>query len=126
MKTKKVVMIIRILLIMVVIASLANSVLAYSPKSWTANENVTTEMTNLVGKILGFVQIVGSAIAVIMIVVLGIQYMIGSVEEKAEYKKTMIPYAVGAICIFGASNIAKFVYDAVTGNSGGNGGGAVV
>ncbi len=126
MKTKKVVMIIRILLIMVVIASLANSVLAYSPESWTANENVTTEMTNLVGKILGFVQIVGSAIAVIMIVVLGIKYMVGSVEEKAEYKKTMIPYAVGAICIFGASNIAKFVYDAVTGNSGGNGGGAVV
>ena len=126
MKTKKVVMIIRILLIMVVIASLANSVLAYSPNTWTATENVTSEMTNLVGKILGFVQIVGSAIAVIMIVVLGIKYMVGSVEEKAEYKKTMIPYAVGAICIFGASNIAKFVYDAVTGNGGGNGGGAVV
>ena len=78
-----------------------------------------------VGNVLGFVQILGSAIAVIMIVVLGIKYMVGSVEEKAEYKKTMIPYAVGAICIFAASNIAKMVYDAVTSNSGG-GGSAVV
>lgn len=129
MNTKRVVMIIRILLIMVVIASLANSVLAYSPDSWSANENATEGMKDLVGRILGFVQVVGSAAAVIMIVVLGIKYMVGSVEEKAEYKKTMVPYAVGAICIFAASNIAKFIYDAVTSSTGGNGGangGAIV
>lgn len=125
MKNKKIVMIIRILLIIVVIASLANTVLAYDPTGWSANENVSSDMEDIVGNVLGFVQILGSAIAVIMIVVLGIKYMVGSVEEKAEYKKTMIPYAVGAICIFAASNIAKMVYDAVTSNSGG-GGSAVV
>lgn len=125
MNNKKIVMIIRILLIIVVIASLANTVLAYDPTGWSANENVSSDMEDIVGNVLGFVQILGSAIAVIMIVVLGIKYMVGSVEEKAEYKKTMIPYAVGAICIFAASNIAKMVYDAVTSNSGG-GGSAVV
>ena len=125
MNNKKIVMIIRILLIIVVIASLANTVLAYDPTGWSANENVSSDMEDIVGNILGFVQILGSAIAVIMIVVLGIKYMVGSVEEKAEYKKTMIPYAVGAICIFAASNIAKMVYDAVTTNGGG-GGSAVV
>lgn len=125
MKNKKIVMIIRILLIIVVIASLANTVLAYAPDNWDANENVSSDMEDIVGNVLGFVQILGSAIAVIMIVVLGIKYMVGSVEEKAEYKKTMIPYAVGAICIFAASNIAKMVYDAVTTNGGG-GGSAVV
>ena len=40
--------------------------------------------------------------------------MVGSAEEKAEYKKTMIPYLVGAICIFAASTIANVVYTAVT------------
>ena len=125
MKNKKIVMIIRILLIIVVIASLANTALAYAPDQWNANENVSSDMEDIVGNVLGFGQILGSAIAVIMIVVLGIKYMVGSVEEKAEYKKTMIPYAVGAICIFAASNIAKMVYDAVTSNSGG-GGSAVV
>ena len=35
--------------------------------------------------------------------------MMGSASEKAEYKKTMIPYLVGAVLIFGASAIAKVV-----------------
>ena len=91
MKNKKIVMIIRILLIIVVIASLANTALAYAPDQWNANENVSSDMEDIVGNVLGFVQILGSAIAVIMIVVLGIKYMMGSAEEKAEYKKTYIP-----------------------------------
>ena len=33
----------------------------------------------------------------------------GSASGKAEYKKTMIPYLVGAILIFGASAITKVV-----------------
>ena len=37
MKNKKIVMIIRILLIIVVIASLANTDLAYAPDQWNAN-----------------------------------------------------------------------------------------
>ena len=36
--------------------------------------------------------------------------MMGSAEEKAEYKKTMIPYLVGAILIFAASNLASMIY----------------
>ena len=31
--------------------------------------------------------------------------MVGSVEEKAEYKKTMIPYLVGAIMLVGITGI---------------------
>ena len=47
--------------------------------------------------------------AVVVLLVLGIKYMMGSASEKAEYKKTMIPYLVGALLIFGASAIAKAV-----------------
>lgn len=83
-------------------------------------------LTNVGQQIISIISVVAIVISVIVLLILGIKYMMGSASEKAEYKKTMIPYAVGAICIFGASNIAKFVYDAVTGNSGGNGGGAVV
>ena len=32
-------------------------------------------------------------------------------EEKAEYKKTMIPYIIGAVLIFAASNVAGMIYD---------------
>ena len=114
MKSKKIVMITKIVLIMVLIVSLANTVFAYDPMNWEANEQTSEQLNDIVGTILGFVQVIGSAIAVIMIVVLGIKYMVGSAEEKAEYKKTMIPYLVGAICIFAASTIANVVYQAVT------------
>ena len=52
---------------------------------------------------------VGIVLAVLILMVLGIKYMMGSAEEKAEYKKTMIPYLVGAIILFGASAIATMV-----------------
>ena len=31
--------------------------------------------------------------------------MMGSVEEKAEYKKTMMPYIIGAFMLFGITNL---------------------
>lgn len=60
-------------------------------------------------KITNIISTVGIVIAVIILLVLGIKYMIGSASEKAEYKKTMIPYLVGAVLVFGASAIAKVV-----------------
>lgn len=62
-------------------------------------------------QIVGIVQVVGSIASVVVLVVLGIKYMMGSTEEKAEYKKTLIPYIIGAVLIFAASNVAGFIYD---------------
>ena len=66
------------------------------------------------GKLMGVLQTVGVVVAVIILIVLGIKYMAGSAEEKAEYKKTMIPYLVGAILIFAASTIANVIYEFAT------------
>ena len=44
--------------------------------------------------------------------------MMGSASEKAEYKKTMIPYVVGAVILFGASAIAGAVVDLAGGITG--------
>ena len=52
--------------------------------------------------IIGTIQILGS-------IALGIKYMMGSVEEKAEYKKTMMPYVIGAIMVFGITNILSII-----------------
>lgn len=63
-----------------------------------------------VGKnIVSILSTVGVVVAVIILLIIGIKYMVGSASEKAEYKKTMIPYLVGAVLIFGASAIAKVV-----------------
>ena len=44
---------------------------------------------------------------------LGIKYMLSSVEEKAEYKKTCGVYIVGAILVFGVSTFAEIIYKVV-------------
>lgn len=65
---------------------------------------------NTVGKnIVSVITTIGIIVAVIVLLILGIKYMMGSASEKAEYKKTMIPYLVGAVLIFGASAIAKAI-----------------
>ena len=74
----------------------------------------TGDITKVGNKIMGILQVVGVLIAVIILMVLGIKYMMGSAEEKAEYKKTMIPYIVGAILIFAASTIANAIYNFVS------------
>ena len=52
---------------------------------------------------------VGIIAAVVVVAILGVKYMLGSADERAEYKKSMMPYLIGALLVFGASGIAKAV-----------------
>ena len=36
--------------------------------------------------------------------------MLGSVEEKAEYKQTIIPYLIGAALVFSGTTIPQILY----------------
>ena len=81
----------------------------------TPEQKGTDGITNIGKRIMGVLQAVGIVIAVVVLMVLGIKYMMGSAEEKAEYKKTMIPYVIGAVLIFGATTIANAVYNFANG-----------
>ena len=54
------------------------------------------------GTIAGILGTIGIAVAVTMAGILGIRFMTGGIDEKAEVKKLVIPYIVGCIIIFGA------------------------
>lgn len=88
-----------------------------TPNQITANidSNSQTQITSVGRKIVGIIQVIGIVIAVVVIMVVGIKYMMGSVEEKAEYKKTMMPYIIGAVLIFAGSTLANVVYQFATG-----------
>lgn len=77
----------------------------------TAGEKVT----NTAGQILTIVRIVGMAVAVIMLTILGIKYVAASPNEKADYKKGMTVYVVGAVLLFGASALLSFIQKFVEG-----------
>ena len=53
--------------------------------------------------------VVGIIIVVIFGLVIAIKFMTGSVAEKAEVKKTLIPYIAGCVVIFGAFTIWRLV-----------------
>ncbi len=52
---------------------------------------------------------IGTAIAVIYSVVLGIKFMMGSIEEKAEIKESLVPFIIGCAVLFGSFAIWKIV-----------------
>ncbi len=73
-----------------------------------------TEANEMAGNLLGILQVVGSVISVIVLIIIGIRYMTGSASERAEYKKSMIPYLIGAVLLFSGTVFPKMIYDVVT------------
>lgn len=79
--------------------------------------NISSEDANVitgrVNSIIGVIVTVGVIISAITLCILGIKYMVGSVEERAEYKKTMIPYIIGAVLLFATSSIVGIIANIV-------------
>lgn len=69
-------------------------------------ENKLISTSNLVYNIL---LVLGIGTAVIVSGILGIKFMIGSVEEKAQIKDQLVPFVIGCIVVFGAFGIWKIV-----------------
>ena len=121
MKLSKVFSIITIAVMLV--ASLSNVALATEKKEEkvegttiggiiinpNTDSSAATQVTTLGNNIIGIVQTVGTIAAVIVIVILGIKYMMGSAEEKAEYKKTLTPYIIGAVLVLLGVNIVSWL-----------------
>lgn len=119
MKSNKAIVYIMKVIIIISIILLPNNSYAMNVSDELGNDltkygtvqNDSPTFEKKVGVIIGVIQTLGSAISLIALIVLGIRYMMGSVEEKAEYKKTLLPYALGALMVFGISNLLSIVYD---------------
>lgn len=70
------------------------------------------EMTN---RIVGTMQVVGTIISVITLIIIGIRYMVSSVEEKASLKGILSYWVIGAVLVFATSNILALVYNIING-----------
>lgn len=64
--------------------------------------------------VIGTIQVIGTVISVAVITLLGVKYIMGSVEERADYKKAFVPYIVGVIFIFATTTvIVPLIYNMV-------------
>jgi type IV secretory pathway VirB2 component (pilin) len=112
-----------VLVVLMVLTTISNIVFASTipdqiSNIGSGNGTQSTEVSNLGKTIVSITQTIGIVVAVVVLLVLGIKYMIGSAEQKAEYKKTMIPYIVGAVLIFAATTIVTVIYNISTQISG--------
>ncbi len=69
----------------------------------------TKDVQDEVSSIYNILLILGTALTVIIGAILGITFMVSSVEEQAKIKELLVPYVIGCVVIFGAFGIWKLV-----------------
>lgn len=102
-----------LILINIIIFSCVPVNAVLTPKQLDGELNNVGEVKPMLASVLEVTAIIASAISIIIIIVLGIKYMVGSTEERAEYKKTLLPYVIGAVFVFGATTVASVVYNMI-------------
>lgn len=107
-KRYRIISIVVLTIIMISFATISNG---FEISNLTGNQTQITPLRDAGNNIVNVITTIGTVISVIVLVALGIKYMIGSVEEKAEYKKTLMPYVIGACLVFAASKIAQLIYN---------------
>ncbi len=68
-----------------------------------------SKLVNFSQNVYNIALTIGTVIAVLMGSILGIKFMMGSAEEKADTKKLLLAYVVGCIIVFGGFGIWKIV-----------------
>lgn len=112
--TKKTAKIINILTIALAVVFLMNNIVLAAAFDGYGNITASSStlqgcMSTITGSILGIVQTIGMAVAIIMLVVLAIKYISAAPNDKAEIKKHAVVYIVGAIVLFAASGIVGLI-----------------
>jgi TRAP-type C4-dicarboxylate transport system permease small subunit len=109
MNTKKILKVVTVLAIIAMICSFAVNVFAVSSIPTGTSTTTSGKVNGLVGKVIGVVQVICFAAAVIMLMFLGVKYVTASPDGKAEIKKSAVQYIVGAVVLFAAGGILGIV-----------------
>lgn len=70
----------------------------------------TGTITSIGQKVLGVIRNIAAVLLVVLLAVLGIKFMMGSTEEKAEYKKSFLPLIIGTVIVLLATSIGGFIW----------------
>lgn len=93
------------------VTDVVDNVDKYVPQRDSGQNTKTVEMGK---KIIGIITNIGIVVSVISIMVLGVKYILGSVEEKAKYKETAIPILIGIGMLAAACSIVGIIYNFAT------------
>lgn len=111
---KKTLKVLTVILLVVMMITISTSVLAANkldPSSLNATYGDSTQMATTAGKVMGMIRNIAVIASVIILMVIGVKFMLGSTEEKAEYKKSLLPLIVGIVLVVAATSIATFLFN---------------
>ena len=110
---KKSVKIISIMLLLVTLCTISSTCFAGTVGGVTIPTGTAADTSTLAQKaanIVATLRNIAAIAAVVIIAILGIKYMLGSVEEKAEYKKSFMPLIIGVVVVVLALQIANMIF----------------
>ena len=109
MTMKRIAKICTVLIIIATIATMMSTVFAEGASdvlgNLTGNTDAASAVTTTANNIVGIVQVICYATAVIMLIYLGVKFITASPEAKADIKKSAIMYVIGAIIVFAAGTL---------------------
>ena len=117
---KKVVVILMVLIQLVIISnSVLGATTTQAPQGTTQANTIATLDGNIdtsskaartiIGVSKTLLELIGIAVGLIMLVIIGIRFILKSDKEKPDFKNVAMNYIFGAICIFGATTILTFI-----------------
>ena len=66
--------------------------------------------TDMASKIVSWIWIISIIVAVIVLMYTGLKFIVGSTQEKAEYKKSLVPIVVGVAILVFATTIVNVLF----------------
>jgi len=115
-KTKKIIVALLIGIILITVI-FPNTILAFDTTglgeldNYAGDGGSSENFDKIVNNVISIIQVVASVVSVATLAAIGIKYMMSGISERANYKKTMLPYIIGAILVFATSNIVAVIYE---------------
>ena len=100
--------VISVLLTLAMLATMFSTVFAL-PGDLTSVDPKLEQGSGAVSKILGAIQWIGYAFAIGMLIYIGIKYTMSAANEKADLKRGLINFVIGAVIIAGAATICGWL-----------------
>ena len=104
-KTIKKIIFIIIIAMILIIAIMPKTLAGITPSQINGQITGAEDFdVTFIDKLINALRFIGIFLAIGVLMIIGIKYITGSLEEKAAYKKTMIPYLIGCFLLFRSIN----------------------
>ena len=112
-KVLKITMVVAILVAMLFISTsvFANGKMIDPSKiNATYDSTASSSLVTIAGKVIGLIRNIAVIAGVILLTWIGLKFMLGSAEEKAKYKESLMPLIIGIIVVMSATQIATMIF----------------